>query len=61
MSFNTLSVPVLKGDNYSHWKFLMETILEEMFELIHVDLCGPMEVLGGSRYFINIVDEFSIP
>ena len=31
---------------------------EELLELVHTDLCGPIEVasLGGSRFFITFVD-----
>ena len=30
-------------------------------ELVHSDLCGPMETLsfGGSRYFITFIDNYS--
>ena len=32
-----------------------------VFELIHFDICGPMEVssIGGSKYLLLIVDEDS--
>lgn len=34
---------------------------KECLELVHADLCGPMEVesIGGSRYFLLIKDDFS--
>ena len=34
---------------------------EESLELVHVDLCGPItpETIGGSHYFMLIVDDFS--
>lgn len=30
-------------------------------ELVHTDLCGPMqtESVGGNRYFITFIDDFS--
>ena len=32
-----------------------------MLELIHLDVCGPMKVmsLGGARYFVTFIDDFS--
>lgn len=34
---------------------------KEILELIHMDLCGPMETrsLGGARYFLTMIDDFS--
>lgn len=34
---------------------------KELLELVHSDLCGPVEVpsFGGSRYFITFVDDAS--
>ena len=34
---------------------------KRLLELVHSDLCGPMPVasLGGSRYFITFIDDFS--
>ena len=34
----------------------------EPLELIHIDICGPISppTLGGSRYFLLIIDDFSI-
>ena len=33
----------------------------EVLELVHTDVCGPMNVpsVGGSRYFVSFVDDFS--
>lgn len=33
----------------------------EKLELVHSDVCGPMEVpsLGGARYFVTFIDDFS--
>ena len=33
----------------------------EPLELIHIDICGPISppILGGSRYFLFIIDDFS--
>ena len=34
---------------------------KEPLELIHSDLCGPMQTasLGGNKYFITFIDDFS--
>src|SRR3954454_4315104 len=33
----------------------------QLLELVHSDICGPMQVnsLGGKRYFITFVDDYS--
>ena len=33
----------------------------QLLELIHTDVCGPMSVesIGGSRYFVSFIDDFS--
>ena len=38
-----------------------ETKTDRVNELIHADLCGPMEVesIGGSRYFLLVKDDYS--
>lgn len=38
-----------------------ENCAEELLDLIHSDLCGPMETrsLGNSLYFLTIIDDFS--
>ena len=35
------------------------TRANEILEVIHTDVCGPMETksLGGSRYFVTFIDE----
>lgn len=40
---------------------LSTTKTKSIAELIHADLCGPMEVssIGGSRYFLLFKDDFS--
>ncbi|KRZ88014.1 Retrovirus-related Pol polyprotein from transposon TNT 1-94 [Trichinella sp. T8] len=34
---------------------------EEVLELVHSDICGPMQVasVGGARYFLSFIDDFS--
>lgn len=34
----------------------------EPLQLVHSDICGPMEteLLGGNKYFITFIDDFSI-
>ena len=35
--------------------------VNELLELVHTDLCGPMEVIsiGGNRYFLTFIDDHS--
>ena len=37
-----------------------KNITTGLLELIHSDVCGPMGVpsVGGSRYFVTIIDDF---
>ena len=37
------------------------SISTQLLELIHSDVCGPLEVqsLGGSRYFVTFIDDYS--
>lgn len=38
-----------------------ERRVSKLLQLIHTDICGPMEVtsISGSRYFILFIDDFS--
>lgn len=54
-------VTCLEGKQARHPFQKSETKASEVLELVHSDLCGPIEVpsLGGSRYFATFVDEAS--
>jgi hypothetical protein len=36
-------------------------MITDVFEVVHSDICGPLEVLlmGGNKYFVTFVDEYS--
>lgn len=38
-----------------------ETKTNNILDIIHSDLCGPMPIksIGGSRYFITFIDDYS--
>jgi len=38
-----------------------DTISKEVLDLIHSDVCGPMDVtsLGGHQYYVTFIDDFS--
>ena len=45
----------------THHKPLKEIKLTEKLQLVHTDICGPMQTksFGGSRYFITFTDDYS--
>lgn len=51
----------LKGKMHKSPFKRSNTVTTEVCELIHMDVCGPMEVLslGGSKYFLLIRDDYS--
>lgn len=58
---DSICVPCIKGKQHKLSYNLSETKTEKPGQLIHMDLCGPMETdsLGGARYFLLIKDDYS--
>lgn len=54
-------IPCLKGKQTKHPFKSIGTRASAPLEIIHSDLCGPMEVpsMGGARYFISFIDDYS--
>lgn len=54
-------LPCLKGKQTRQSFGESETRASSLLELVHSDLCGPMETasIGGSKYFISFIDDFS--
>uniref|UniRef100_A0AAG5DT47 Retrovirus-related Pol polyprotein from transposon TNT 1-94 n=1 Tax=Anopheles atroparvus TaxID=41427 RepID=A0AAG5DT47_ANOAO len=54
-------VPCIQGKHHRHPFNIKGQRADRVLELIHSDLCGPMETasIGGNRYFITFIDDSS--
>lgn len=54
-------VDYLKGkQNRVVFKSFPSSIMKNVLELVHSNLCGPMpKSLGGAQYFVNFIDDHS--
>lgn len=58
---NSMCLPCIKGKQHKIINRSAGTRANKPGQLIHMDLCGPMETtsLGGARYFLLIKDDYS--
>lgn len=58
---NIPCVPCVKGKHHRQPFPKKGSRATEMLEIVHSDLCGPMETasLAGSKYFLTLIDDFT--
>lgn len=52
-------VDCIKGKLTARARKNKATRSEKVLQLIHIDICGPIPAMGGFRYFITFIDNFS--